>query len=76
MDTKVSRLDPTLLRLVVDMNLFGTVYAVVNAVAPTMNERRSGKIIVRRGYRARHDRDRPNQGNGYSWQQPEQSGPI
>jgi 3-oxoacyl-[acyl-carrier protein] reductase len=45
MDTKASNLDPALLRLVVDMNLFGTVYTV-NAVAPTMKEQRSGKIIT------------------------------
>src|ERR1700675_4593865 len=45
MDTKASNLDPTLLRLVVDMNLFGTVYTV-NAVAPIMKEQRSGRIIT------------------------------
>jgi 3-oxoacyl-[acyl-carrier protein] reductase len=45
MDTKASMLDPALLRLVVDMNLFGTVYTV-NAVAPIMKEQRSGKIIT------------------------------
>src|SRR5260370_34916948 len=45
MDTKASTLDPALLRLVVDMNLFGTVYTV-NAVAPLMKEQRSGKIIT------------------------------
>ena len=45
MDTKASNLDPALLRLVVDMNLFGTVYTV-NAVAPTMKQPRSGKIIT------------------------------
>jgi 3-oxoacyl-[acyl-carrier protein] reductase len=44
-DTKASTLDPALLRLVVDMNLFGTVYAV-NAVAPIMKEERHGKIIT------------------------------
>jgi len=45
MDTKASTLDPALLQLVTAMNLFGTVYAV-NAVAPTMKEQRSGKIIT------------------------------
>jgi 3-oxoacyl-[acyl-carrier protein] reductase len=45
MDTKASTLDPALLQLVVSMNLFGTVYTV-NAVAPTMKEQRSGKIIT------------------------------
>jgi len=45
MDTKASNLDPALLRLVVDMNLFGTIYTV-NAVAPVMKEQRSGKIIT------------------------------
>src|SRR3989440_8019991 len=45
MDTKASSLDPALLRLVVEMNLFGTVYTV-NAVAPIMKEQRSGKIIT------------------------------
>ena len=44
-DTKASNLDPALLRLVVDMNLFGTVYTV-NAVAPIMKAQRSGKIIT------------------------------
>jgi 3-oxoacyl-[acyl-carrier protein] reductase len=44
-DTKASTLDPALLRLVVDMNLFGTVYTV-NAVAPVMKEQRSGKVIT------------------------------
>src|SRR6266699_5516745 len=38
-DTKASTLDPALLQLVVDMNLFGTVYTV-NAVAPVMKEHR------------------------------------
>ena len=45
MDTKASTLDPALLRLVVDMNLFGTVYTV-NAVAPIMKAQRSGKIVT------------------------------
>jgi len=45
MDTKASTLDPALLRLVADMNLFGTVYTI-NAVAPIMKEQRSGKIIT------------------------------
>jgi len=42
---KASNLDPSLLQLVVGMNLFGTVYTV-NAVAPVMKEQRSGKIIT------------------------------
>ena len=45
MDTKASMLDPALLRLVVEMNLFGTVY-MVNAVAPVMKGQQSGKIIT------------------------------
>lgn len=44
-DTKASALDPALLKLVVEMNLFGTVYCV-NAVAPVMKEQRSGKIVT------------------------------
>jgi 3-oxoacyl-[acyl-carrier protein] reductase len=44
-DTKASSLDPALLRLVVEMNLFGTVYSC-NAVAPIMKQQRSGKIIT------------------------------
>jgi 3-oxoacyl-[acyl-carrier protein] reductase len=44
-DTKASGLDPALLQLVVAMNLFGTVYSC-NAVAPTMKEQRSGRIIT------------------------------
>jgi 3-oxoacyl-[acyl-carrier protein] reductase len=44
-DTKASTLDPALLRLVVEMNLFGTVYSC-NAVAPIMKQQRSGKIIT------------------------------
>ena len=44
-DTKASSLDPALLQLVTGMNLFGTVYTV-NAVAPTMKQQRSGKIIT------------------------------
>jgi hypothetical protein len=35
MDTKASTLDPALLHLVVEMNLYGTVYSC-NAVAPMM----------------------------------------
>ena len=42
-DTKASTLDPALLHLVTEMNLFGTVYSC-NAVAPIMKQRRSGKI--------------------------------
>jgi 3-oxoacyl-[acyl-carrier protein] reductase len=45
MDTKASSLDPAVLQLVVEMNLFGTVYSC-NAVAPTMKQQRSGKIIT------------------------------
>ena len=41
-DTKASALDPALLQLVAEMNLFGTVYSC-NAVAPTMKEQRSGE---------------------------------
>ena len=45
MDTKASSLDPALLQLVTEMNLFGTVYSC-NAVAPMMKQQRSGKIIT------------------------------
>jgi len=45
MDTKASSLDPALLHLVTEMNLFGTVYSC-NAVAPIMKQQRSGKIIT------------------------------
>src|ERR1700746_2920716 len=45
MDTKASSLDPALLQLVTEMNLFGTVYSC-NAVAPIMKEQRYGKIIT------------------------------
>ena len=45
LDTKASMLDPNLLRLVVGMNLYGTVYCC-NAVAPVMKRQRSGKIIT------------------------------
>jgi len=44
-DTKAGSLDPSLLQLVVEMNLFGTVYSR-NAVASTMKRQRSGKIIT------------------------------
>ena len=44
-DTKASTLDPPLLQLVTEMNLFGTVYSC-NAVAPIMKQQRSGKIIT------------------------------
>jgi 3-oxoacyl-[acyl-carrier protein] reductase len=44
-DTKASTLDPALLQLVTEMNLFGTVYSC-NAVAPVMKQQRSGKIIT------------------------------
>jgi len=53
-DTRASTLDPALLQLVTAMNLYGTVYTV-NAVAPTMKEQRSGKIIRwRRSLEPRH----------------------
>jgi NAD(P)-dependent dehydrogenase (short-subunit alcohol dehydrogenase family) len=42
---KASTLDPALLQLVTEMNLFGTVYSC-NAVAPIMKQQRSGKIIT------------------------------
>ena len=45
MDTKASTLDPALLQLVTEMNLFGTVYSC-NAVAPIMKQQRSAKIIT------------------------------
>src|SRR5437764_2359309 len=45
MDTKASTLDPTLLPLVTEMNLFGTVYSC-HAVASIMKQQRSGKIIT------------------------------
>jgi 3-oxoacyl-[acyl-carrier protein] reductase len=45
MGTKASNLDPALLQLVTEMNLFGTVYSC-NAVAPVMKQQRSGKIIT------------------------------
>ncbi len=38
-DTKASALDPALLKLVTEMNLFGTVYSC-NAVAPIMKQQR------------------------------------
>jgi 3-oxoacyl-[acyl-carrier protein] reductase len=44
-DTKAGSLDPVLLSLVTEMNLFGTVYSC-NAVAPIMKRQRSGKIIT------------------------------
>jgi 3-oxoacyl-[acyl-carrier protein] reductase len=44
-DTKASTLDPSLLHLVIGMNLYGTIY-FVNAVAPIMKEQRSGKIVT------------------------------
>ena len=43
-DTKASTLDPALLQLVTEMNLFGTVYSC-NAVSPIMKQQRSGRII-------------------------------
>jgi NADP-dependent 3-hydroxy acid dehydrogenase YdfG len=45
MDTKASTLDPALLHLVTEMNLFGTVYSC-NTVAPVMKQQHSGKIIT------------------------------
>jgi 3-oxoacyl-[acyl-carrier protein] reductase len=45
MDTKASTIDPTLLDLVVSMNLFGTIYSC-SAVAPFMKPQRSGKIVT------------------------------
>jgi 3-oxoacyl-[acyl-carrier protein] reductase len=45
MDTRASALNPALLQLVVEMNLFGTVYSC-NSVAPIMKQQRSGKIIT------------------------------
>src|SRR5467141_970163 len=44
-DNTESTLDPALLQLVTEMNLFGTVYSC-NAVAPLMKQQRSGKIIT------------------------------
>jgi len=44
-DTKASNLDPGLLQLVAEMNLFGTVHSC-NAVAPIMKRQRSGRIIT------------------------------
>jgi 3-oxoacyl-[acyl-carrier protein] reductase len=44
-DAKASTLGPALLELVVEMNLFGTVYSC-NAVAPIMKQQRSAKIIT------------------------------
>src|ERR1700730_17215677 len=45
LDTKASTLNPALLQLVTEMNLFGTVYSC-NPVAPIMKQQRSGKIIT------------------------------
>jgi 3-oxoacyl-[acyl-carrier protein] reductase len=44
-ETKASALDPDLLHLVVRTNLYGTIYCC-NAVAATMKEQQSGKIIT------------------------------
>ena len=44
MDTKASTLDPALLHLVTEMNLFGTVYSC-NAVAPIMNSSARGRSL-------------------------------
>jgi 3-oxoacyl-[acyl-carrier protein] reductase len=43
LDTKASTLNPALLQLVTEMNLFGTVCSC-NAVAPVMKQQRSRKI--------------------------------
>ena len=45
LDTRASALDPSLLHLVMSMNLYGTIF-FVNAVAPIMKAQRSGKIIT------------------------------
>jgi 3-oxoacyl-[acyl-carrier protein] reductase len=44
-DTRASTLDASLLHLVTEMNLYGTVYSC-NAVAPVMKQQRSGKIVT------------------------------
>ena len=44
-DTKASSLDPALLHLVTEMNLYGTVYCC-NAVAPIMKAQGSGRIVT------------------------------
>jgi 3-oxoacyl-[acyl-carrier protein] reductase len=44
-DTKASTLDSELLELVLQMNLYGTIYCC-NAVAPVMKQQRSGKIVT------------------------------
>ena len=44
-ETKASTLDPALLQLVTEMNLFATVCSC-NAVAPIMKQQRSGKIVT------------------------------
>lgn len=45
LDTKASTLDSALLHLVVDMNLYGTIWCC-NAVAPIMKEQKSGRIVT------------------------------
>jgi NAD(P)-dependent dehydrogenase (short-subunit alcohol dehydrogenase family) len=45
MDTKAGTLDPALLHLVTEMNLFRTVYSC-NSVADIMKRQRSEKIIT------------------------------
>jgi len=45
LDTKASTLDSDLLKLVIEMNLYGTIYCC-NAVAPIMKEQRYGKIVT------------------------------
>jgi 3-oxoacyl-[acyl-carrier protein] reductase len=44
-DTKASTLDSSLLDLVLQMNLYGTIYCC-NAVAPIMKQQRYGKIVT------------------------------
>ena len=56
-DTKASTLDPALLQLVTEMNLFGTIYCC-NAVAPIMKQQRSGED--HNGKLSRQDRTPPS----------------
>jgi 3-oxoacyl-[acyl-carrier protein] reductase len=44
-DTKASTIDPALLHLVTEMNLYGTIYCC-NAVAPIMKRQGSGRIVT------------------------------
>ena len=50
MDTKASSLDPALLQLVTEMNLFGTVYSC-NAVVPVVNRNRDKGRAARQLHR-------------------------